>query len=128
MSTDNAGLSTHGEVTMKVKAIAGMMGLAGAVLLSPVAQAVDADAAQALAKKEGCMKCHAIDKKKDASSYKEIAAKWAGKPDAEAKLIHHITSGEKVKMADGTEEDHKIIKTKDVDQQKNLIDWILSLK
>ncbi|WP_341677463.1 c-type cytochrome [Niveibacterium sp. SC-1] len=113
---------------MNVKAIAGMLGLAAVGFLSPAAYAVDADAAQALAKKEGCMKCHALDKEKDASSFKKIAGKWAGKPDAEAKLIHHITSGEKVKMADGTEEDHKIIKTKDADAQKNLVDWILSLK
>ena len=113
---------------MKVKAITGLLAVAGSLALSPVAHAVDADAAQALAKKEGCMKCHALDKKKEASSFKDIAKKWAGKPDAEAKLLHHITSGEKVKMEDGTEEDHKIIKTKDAGEQKNLIDWILSLK
>ena len=33
---------------------------------SAQAQAIDAEAAQALAKKEGCLKCHALDKKKEA--------------------------------------------------------------
>jgi len=111
---------------MKSKVMLGVLGLSGALLLAPSAYAVDADAAQALAKKEGCLKCHAIDKKKEAKSFTEIGKKYAGKADGEAKLIHHLTSGEKVKMEDGTEEDHKIIKTKDVAEQKNLVDWILA--
>lgn len=113
---------------MQVKVITAMLGLTGALLFSPLATALDADAAQALAKKEGCFKCHAIDKKKEAKSLKEIGSKYRGKADAEAKILHHITAGEKVKMEDGTEEDHKIIKTKDKAEQKNLIEWILSLK
>lgn len=113
---------------MKINAIAGLLGLSGALLFSPLATAaVDASAAQALAKKEGCLKCHAIDKKKEGAALKEISAKYKGKADAEAKLLHHITSGEKVKLEDGTEEEHKIIKTKDKAEVSNLIAWILSL-
>ena len=37
-----------------------------------------------------------------------------------------MTSGLKVKLEDGTEEEHKIIDTKDPAQLKNLADWILS--
>ncbi|MEI7429399.1 MAG: c-type cytochrome [Betaproteobacteria bacterium] len=113
---------------MKVKVIATVLGLAGSLLLSPLATAADAGAAQALAKKEGCLKCHAVDKKKEAVSLKEIAKKYAGKADGEAKVLHHITSGEKVKLEDGSEEEHKIIKTKDKAEISNLIMWILSLK
>ena len=47
--------------------------------------AVDADAAQALLKKSDCLKCHAIDKKKDGPPYKEVAKKYKGKADAEDK-------------------------------------------
>ncbi|HRE17407.1 MAG TPA: c-type cytochrome [Rhodocyclaceae bacterium] len=112
---------------MQAKTIAATLGLTGALLAAPLASAADADAAQALAKKEGCLKCHAIDKKKEAKSLKEISAKYKGKADAEAKILHHITAGEKVKMEDGTEEDHKVIKTKDKAEQQNLIEWILSL-
>ena len=81
-----------------------------------------------MAKKEDCMKCHAIDKKKEAVSLKEIAGKYAGKNDAEAKIMNQITAGVKVKLGDGTEEEHKISKTKDKAELGNMIQWILSLK
>lgn len=100
---------------------------AAATLLSTMANAaIDADAAVALAKKSDCLKCHAIDKDKKASSYKKIAQDWKGKPDALAKITDALTKGPKVKMKDGTEEDHKIIGTKDAAAIKNLAEWILS--
>ena len=40
--------------------------------------------------------------------------------------MKNLTTGPKVKLEDGTEEDHKIIDTKDPKELKNLIDWILS--
>lgn len=87
----------------------------------------DADAALALAKKNDCTKCHAIDKTKKGPAYKKIAAKYKGKPDGQEKIIKNITEGKKVKLEDGTEENHKIIETKDPKELKNLADWILSL-
>lgn len=90
--------------------------------------AVDVDAAKALARENSCFKCHGTDKDKDGPAYTKVAAKYRGKADAEAKLIHHITSGEKAKFPDGHEEDHKNIQGKaSPDQIKNLVDWILSL-
>jgi len=90
-------------------------------------QAADADAAQALARRSNCFKCHAIDKPKEAVAWKEVAAKNKGKADAQARLIKHITTGPKVKLEDGSEETHPIVKTKDAGEIKNLVDWILSL-
>ena len=92
----------------------------------PAAHAVDAAAAEKLARQEGCLRCHGIDRAKDGPSYKELAAKLKTKPDAEAKVIKHLSSGVKVKFEDGHEEDHKIPKTKDPEQIKNLVQWILS--
>lgn len=94
--------------------------------LSPAHAAVDADAAQALAKKNDCLKCHSIDKTKKGPSYKKIAAKYKGKADGQEKVIKSMTTGPKVKLEDGTEEDHKIIDTKDQAALKNLADWILA--
>lgn len=95
------------------------------------ASAVDAEAAKTLARQNNCFKCHAVDKKKDGPTYKEVAAKYRGNgksaAENEQRLITHITSGEKAKFPDGHEEEHKIIKTKDPEQIKNLIAWILSL-
>lgn len=88
--------------------------------------AVDAEAAKATARQNNCFKCHSVEKDKDGPSYKKVAAKYRDKPDAEQRLITHITTGEKAKFPDGHEEDHKIIKTKDMAEIKNLIGWILS--
>jgi cytochrome c len=89
--------------------------------------AVDEDAAKALAKKNDCFKCHAIDKTKKGPSYKKIAAKYKGKEaEGEQKIHKNITTAPKVKLEDGTEEDHKIIDTKDQAEIKNLIQWILA--
>lgn len=98
------------------------------------AVAADAEAAITLARQNGCFKCHNYEKAKQAAKPKdgrpwyEVAEKYRGKADAEQTLIHHITSGEKAKFPDGHEEEHKIIKTKDPVQLKNLVDWILSLQ
>ncbi len=88
---------------------------------------IDEAAAKSLAKKNDCFKCHAVDKTKKGPAYKKIAIKYKGKPDAEAVLIKQITTGPKVKLEDGTEENHKIIETKDQGEMKNLVGWILSL-
>jgi cytochrome c len=102
--------------------------LAAAVLIPMQASAaIDEDAAKALAKKNDCFKCHAVDKTKKGPSYKKVALKYKGKADAEAALIKNITTGPKVKLEDGTEENHKIIDTKDQAEIKNLVGWILSL-
>ena len=110
-----------------MKVIASAAIILATALFNPAHAAVDEDAAKALAKKNDCFKCHAVDKTKKGPSYKKIALKYKGKADAEAVLIKQITTGPKVKMEDGTEENHKIIDTKDQGEMKNLIGWILSL-
>jgi cytochrome c len=86
---------------------------------------VDVDAAQVLAKKSECLKCHSVDKKRDGPPYKEVAAKYKGKADAEETLYKHITTGPKVKV-DGKEETHEIVHSKNEAEIRNLIKWILS--
>lgn len=86
---------------------------------------LDAASAEALARKSGCLKCHAPEKKKDGPPMKEIAAKWKGKADAEAKLFTHVTTSPKVKIED-KEEEHEQLKTKDPGEIKNVIQWYLS--
>lgn len=103
--------------------------VAALLMTSSLARAADEEAAKALARQNNCFKCHSVDKDKDGPAYKKVAEKFKGKPDAEARLIQHVTSGEKAKFPDGHEEEHKIVKTsppKDMAQIKNLVDWILS--
>lgn len=94
--------------------------------VAPAHAAVDADAAKTLFKGNDCTKCHAVDKDKKGPSLKKISAKYKGKADGQAKAIANMTEGKKVKLEDGTEEDHKIIDTKDQKELKNLADWMLS--
>ena len=86
---------------------------------------VDVSAAEGLAKKSGCLKCHSIAQKKDGPAYKEVAAKYKGKADAEQKLYTHLTTNPKVKV-DGKEETHDSLKTKNDAEIKNVVGWILS--
>lgn len=87
--------------------------------------AVDLGAAEALTKKSGCMKCHAVSAKKDGPSFKETAAKYRGKPDGEQKLLTHLTTNPKVKV-DGKEEMHDSLKTKNEAEIKNVIQYVLT--
>ncbi|MGA7296175.1 MAG: c-type cytochrome [Rhodanobacteraceae bacterium] len=90
----------------------------------------DQHAAKNLARANNCFKCHALSRDKDGPGWKKVAAKYKGNADAEAKLEHHLTSGEMVKLADGSMVHHEVIKTDppdDTAQIKNLVDWILSL-
>ncbi len=50
---------------------------------------------EALAKKNMCTTCHAVDKKLMGPSFKEIAAKHKGAKDAEAILINATVKGSK---------------------------------
>jgi cytochrome c len=111
----------------RISKVFAVLALASAWLASSSAFAFDAATAEATARQNGCFKCHSVDKKKDGPTYREVAAKYKGKSEAEARLIKHITSGEMAKFPDGHEEEHKIIKTKDASEIKNLIQWILSL-
>lgn len=89
-------------------------------------QVVDVEAAKALARINDCFKCHAADKDKRAPSMEKIAAKFKGVPDAQAKVIQHITSGPLVKLSDGSEIKHKIINTSDPKELENIAGWFLS--
>ena len=88
--------------------------------------APDAAAAQTLMDSNKCIKCHDVKKTKSGPSLEKIAAKYKGKVEGEDKVIKNITTGPTVKLDDGTEEEHKVIKTRDPAQLKNLAQWILS--
>jgi cytochrome c len=95
-----------------------------ALAFSLPAAAQDAEAAQKLLKAENCTKCHSVDKTKKGPSYQKVAAKYKGKADAEAKLTEFLTKNPKVKLEDGSEEEHKAIK--DQSKMTNMIKWVLS--
>ncbi len=103
-----------------------VVGVGALSLFAHSAYALDDEAAKTMLKKYECTKCHAIDKDKKGPSYQKIAKDNKGKADAEAKVTKSITTGPKVKLSDGTEEEHKKIEAKDPAQVKGLVQWILA--
>jgi len=98
------------------------------ILALPVAAPVDVAAARTLAGQSRCLKCHAVDAKKEGPAWKAVAAKYLGEVGAEEKLYKHVTTGRKAKFADGHEEAHPVVKSSDPDRINNLVNWILSLR
>lgn len=87
-----------------------------AVVSLAMLPAAAANAQQDLAQKSGCLTCHAVDTKKVGSSFKDIAAKYKGKPDAEEKLVAQI-SGAK---------GHPAVKAS-AEDVRSLVKWILAM-
>lgn len=82
-------------------------------------------ASEALAKKYGCLACHAVDKKVIGPAYKEVAAKYKGDAGAEAKLVAKVKNGGtgawgKIPMPPNASVPDADIKT--------LVKWVLSTK
>ncbi|MGB8435167.1 MAG: c-type cytochrome [Burkholderiales bacterium] len=102
---------------------------AGALILGlmPAAFAADVDAAaaEALARKSGCLKCHSTTRDKEGPSYKSVAEKYKGKADAQQKLVQFLSTESKVKV-DGKEEIHKALDTKNEADVRNVVGWILT--
>jgi cytochrome c len=98
---------------------------------STVALGADVEGAKALAEQNNCLQCHGIKKDKDGPSFLKTAEKYRGKAGAEDEVIKHLNSGKEIKLADGTKEKHKVIKTippNDAAQVKNLVQYILSVQ
>ncbi len=99
----------------------------GSVLAANASAAADEDAAKKFARRNHCFKCHSVDKKeKDGPTYQSVAEKYRGRVDAENVLLSHLSSGAKVKLRDGHEEEHRILEDKSTTEINNLIAWILS--
>ncbi|ADC89962.1 cytochrome c class I [Thermocrinis albus DSM 14484] len=77
-----------------------------------------------LARQKGCFACHDVNTKKVGPAFKDIAKKYAGKPDAEAHLVTKIQKG-----GAGVWGSVPMPPQNVTDQEaKQLVKWILSLK
>lgn len=84
-----------------------------------------AGANEELAKKNACTACHAIDKKVVGPGYKEVAKKYAGQKDAEAKLVDKVKKGGVGVWGQVPMPPNAALKDEDANV---LVKWILSLK
>jgi cytochrome c len=87
-----------------------------AVVAAGMATAGTASAQEALAKSSGCLNCHDVATKKMGPAFKEVAAKYKGKADAEATLVTKLS----------TAKGHPEVKAKG-DDLKGIVKWVLSL-
>ncbi|MFY9328748.1 MAG: c-type cytochrome [Georgfuchsia sp.] len=90
-----------------------------------IAGAAQAD--QALATAKGCMACHDIATKKLGPAYKDVAKKYAGQKDAEAKLVKKVLEGGSGVWGPIPMPSNKAMGVTEADTKK-LVEWILGLK
>ena len=86
-----------------------------AVVAAGLACTGTAGAQEALAKSSGCMNCHDVATKKVGPAFKDVAAKFKGKADAESTLVKQLTTGT----------GHPKVTAKE-DDVKSLVKWVLS--
>ncbi len=84
-----------------------------------------AQANEALAQKNNCLGCHAVATKLVGPAYKEVAAKYAGQVDAQARVMESIRNGSVGKWGELPMPPHSKISDADL---KKLATWVLSAK
>ncbi|HXZ93964.1 MAG TPA: c-type cytochrome [Burkholderiales bacterium] len=102
-----------------------MKRIAVPLLLVGLAAALPAKADEAMAKKDNCLACHAVDHKVVGPAYKDVAKKYAGQKDAEAKLIEKVKKGGSGVWGNIPMPPNSAVPDADI---KKLVEWILSLK
>ena len=95
-----------------------------AVLAAGVVFAGQTLADEALAKAKNCMTCHQIAVKVVGPAYKDVAAKYKGQADAEAKLAAKMRSGGKGVWGEVPMPPNNLTEA----EAKKLAAWVLSAK
>ncbi len=103
-----------------MKGITGIAVIAGLIVSRPV---LADEAMEALAKKDNCFSCHAVDKKLIGPAYKDVAAKYKGQ-DVAAKLEEKVKKGGQGVWGPVPMPPNATVPDADI---KKLVDWILKL-
>ncbi len=101
---------------------------AAAVLMMAAAQA-NAEEGMDLAKKAGCLACHAVDKKVVGPSWGDVAKKYKGDAGAKATLVEKVKKGGKgnwTELTGGVPMPPYSPRVADADIEK-LVDFLLAL-
>ena len=88
-------------------------------------QLCDVEGAKGMAKKDHCLACHSLTKKKSGPTFKAVAKRYQGNPNAEADLYAHLTSHEVSVMPDENTMVHKCIAGENPEKIRNMVRWIL---
>ena len=101
----------------------------GAILAAMSSASIANDAMLDLAKKSGCMACHAVDKKVVGPAWKDVGAKYKGDTAARASLIAKVKAGGKgnwTEITGGVPMPPYSPRVADADIEK-LVDFVLTL-
>ena len=85
------------------------------IAVAGIAASGMANAQEALANSSGCMNCHDMTAKKMGPSFKDVAAKYKGKADAEPMIVANLAAAK----------GHPAVKASG-DDLKSLVKWVLS--
>lgn len=99
------------------KLVAPVLIAAGVMVSAPAMANLD------LAKKSNCMSCHQVDKKLVGPAYRDVAKKYAGQKDAEAKLFEKVKKGGKGVWGEVPMPPNAAVKDEDI---KTLVKWVLA--
>jgi cytochrome c len=97
--------------------------IAAAVISAAALVSAPAMANLDLAKKSNCMSCHTVDKKLVGPSYKDVAAKYAGKADAVKTLAAKVKAGGKGNWGEVPMPPNANVKDADIE---TLVKWVLA--
>ena len=101
-----------------------MFAAIGVLLTGNVAAATEAEAMD-IAKRNGCLACHSLDKKLVGPAWKDVGTKYAGQADAEAKLLVKVKKGGKDVWGPVPMPPNATVKEADI---KTLVQFVLTLK
>jgi cytochrome c len=101
--------------------------LVAAQLVAGLAVAPAALASMQLHYKSGCVACHMVDRKLVGPAYKDIAAKYRGRPDAIAYLSQRVRKGGPGNWGNVPMAANDVKKLNDKELQE-LLTWILATK
>lgn len=87
------------------------------------ASGVQAD--EKLARNNGCMTCHQVDKKSIGPAFKEVAAKYKGDKGAESNLVKKVKAGGRGVWGGMMMPPNAHVKDEDI---ATIVKWILKLK
>lgn len=107
-----------------MQAISLMLAAAGFLVAGSSFAATEGEAMD-IAKKNGCLACHSLDKKLVGPAWKDVGAKYAGQADAEAKLLVKVKKGGKDVWGPVPMPPNATVKDADI---KTLVQFVLTLK
>jgi len=102
-----------------------ILALAVLTSLSLPTWAVDQAMAMEIAKKNGCLACHALDKKLVGPAWIEVGKKYAGDPAAAEQLVVKLKKGTKGTWGAVPMPPNATVKDADI---KTLVEFVLTLK